>query len=109
MATDLMPVVWRRQMYDVNIINCFSTGSVTSDGGTSHAGGLSGYHSGGDITDSYSTSSVFSSGGAYSYAGGLAGHYGTGTIKNCRSTNSVNSSAAFSSYAGGLVGFRALL
>jgi hypothetical protein len=81
------------------ITNCYSTGTVVSNGNneTGKAGGLIGLNGdSGVVTNCYSACSV-----SGSYAGGLVGELDGATIQTSYSTGSV----AGSNYTGGLVGF----
>jgi len=84
------------------IIDCFSSGTVTSGNFSYDFGGLVGYNgSSGSITDSYTKSNVI--GGDYSWnLGGLAGS-NSGVINGCFSKGSVT--GGVESYAiGGIAG-----
>jgi hypothetical protein len=88
------------------IMDCYSTGSVTSSNASySYTGGLVG-NTFSAITRCYSTGSVTSSNVLAANAGGLAG-YSSGTITFCYSTGSITASAlsTFNSLGvGGLIG-----
>jgi hypothetical protein len=75
--------------------NSSSTGSVA---GKYSVGGLVGYVWEGNVSDSYSSSSVT---GSMQYVGGLIGHIWEGNVSNSYSTGSVTGYE----YVGGLVGY----
>ena len=83
--------------YGGTISNCYSTVSVTGIG--VYVGGLAGY--GATISNCYSTGSVTGT-GTRCYIGGLAG--GGATISNCYSTGSVTGTGT-GCYIGGLAGY----
>ena len=79
-----------------DITSSYATGSVVSTG--DNVGGLVGYDFGGDITSSYATGSVVSTG---DYVGGLVGHhYDSGNITDSYATGNVTGG----DYVGGLAG-----
>lgn len=80
-----------------NISNAFSTGTVTSPGG-SYVGGLIGLNNAGAITNAFSTGSVTAA--TSNYVGGLIGD-SHGSITEAFSASAVNGGE----FVGGLVGY----
>ncbi len=90
-----------------NIVNCYNMGDVStfSSGPSPYpykaylyvdAGGIAGYSSGGDISNSYNIGMIdinesISSTGIIIHAGGIAGDNDNGTITNCYYLNNINS------------------
>jgi len=78
------------------VLNCYSTGAVSSDGGD--IGGLVGYNNGGDLKLCYGAGVVSGNG---DYVGGLVGYNYCGWVSDgCYSTGTVTGT----NYVGGLVG-----
>ena len=96
---------------NVEITNCYNTGSVSASSSSSsnnaYAGGIAGRVGGITIiTNCYNTGSVSASSSSSNnaYAGGIAGDV-YGTITNCYNTGSVSaSSSSNNAYAGGIAG-----
>lgn len=87
-----------------NVSNCYSTGTVFLSG-TSDAGGLLGTAEFSGITDSYSFASVQATGSGNVYNGGLIGViYDSSYVANCFSTGNV--SGAY--HTGGCIGYIAM-
>ncbi|MEW5798839.1 MAG: GLUG motif-containing protein [Bacteroidota bacterium] len=86
------------QNYSGTIVNCYSSASVVSNSG--YLGGLVGESDGGNISNSYATGSVTGGDGGNGGigVGGLVG-YMYGPISNCYATGPVSGSAV-----GGLIG-----
>jgi len=81
------------------LINCYTTGFVSSGNISDYLGGLCGYNHCGLIINCYSTSTL--SGGDDSWTlGGLCGRNDSGTIENCFASSSVIGDY----YLGGLCG-----
>jgi len=85
------------------ISNSYATGAVTSTGASSSTGGLVGNNTSASISDCYATG-VVTSGGASSYTGGLVG-CNNGPVSNCYTLNTVSTGTATDCYAGGLAGY----
>ncbi|MFA5251020.1 MAG: GLUG motif-containing protein [Phycisphaerae bacterium] len=83
---------------DGNIINCYSTGSVSGVSNSFSVGGLVG-ESWGTISDCYAAGSVSGASGSF-YVGGLAGQSNS-DVSRCYTVSSV----AADDRAGGLVGY----
>ena len=85
-----------------SIINCYTTGEVTSE---FHTGGLVGIQSGGSIVHSSSLCAVLASSCSYPRAGGITGFLSDGTIENCCNKGTVTATTSCTiSFAGGIVG-----
>lgn len=91
----------------VQMVNCYSTGSVTVSSGSSggwDVGGLVGYLRA-DINKCYSTCSVTNDYPAgWQYVGGLVGSAEGCTIKNSYATGAVSAAVNFYRAVGGLIG-----
>ena len=90
------------------ILNSYATAAITAEGSVFvHAGGLTGYNSGGTIRNSYATgdATATGTGSGNVFAGGLVGD-NEGTILNSYATGNATATATGSGnvFAGGLVG-----
>ena len=81
-----------------------SSSSATVYGQT--AGGIAGYADNGEITDSYSTGSVYGNDPDFNELGGIVGSLTDGSVRNCYASGDVydNDSATVSSELGGISG-----
>lgn len=85
------------------MIDCAYGGSA--NGVESSTGGLIGFaYSNAEVTGSFSSGSVNSSGANDSIVGGIIGYNSSGTVRNCYSTASVSCDGGSWSYIGGLIG-----
>jgi len=83
------------------IQNCFTSGTVRSEGSFSAAGGISATLNGGTIENCYSTCDVEGP----LYVGGITGLLGTGgTIKYCYATGNVKGNECVGGIVGGVMG-----
>jgi uncharacterized repeat protein (TIGR02543 family) len=81
------------------IENCSASGSITSTGSSSSAGGLTGYTYGVSmVKNSYFNGTV-----SGSHAGGIAGFI-DGPVQNCYAAGTVTGTGASYGYSGGIVG-----
>jgi len=88
------------------IENCYATGAVTTNGGSSNAGGVVGSNTG-TITKCYATGSVTANGGS-SNAGGVVGSNSGGTVEYCVALNSsVTATGSSTSDTGRVAGLAA--
>ena len=91
------------------IVACYSTGTVSSTGGSgATTGGLVGANNG-TIIASYSMNTVKSDGGHFDNVGGLVGYHALGAIIASYATGSVNGGGGDNEYVGGLVGRKTAL
>ena len=89
------------------LTNCCNIGNVIGNGSKgNYVGGIAGYFSSKDITNSYNTGIITSNNGSStSYVGGIAG-YSTANIRNSYNTGDITASNNSNTiYAGGIVGY----
>ena len=90
-----------------NVINCYSTGSVTSasTGGNTNCGGIAGQNFN-YVLDCYSMASVnVTDTNNSTYVGGIVGSSMFGRIANCYSTGLVSATSTGTAYVGGIAGY----